>query len=914
MAPGADPSLIQLSFDGVGHLTQDRRGDLVLRTAAGEVRHQRPFVYQEVGGRRQEVSSRYVLSKARTVLFDVAKYDPALPLVIDPKLVVSSYIGGRGQDFGAAVASGPDNSVWVAGATQSTNLPVPPGQSRPSLPGLRATFLNKYDQEIDADGRTSRVLSETIFLGGTAGDLPDSIPVGLEVDAAGNLYVLGETTTSDFPLTNDPYQRIFQGARDMYVTVIAPSGSGGLAALSAEREQADAPRLLYSSYVGGQDVEVPTDTALGNCPAPIDGPCFFFTGYTSSRNLEVTPNAPQGIVGGFEDPVVGILGPDLTASGDIDIRYLAVLGGSGRDTNPQILALDSGAFCLGMTTTSDNLPVPAEVLERAMHPTRLAEEDGFIMCTAVASTAALHGPEQGDRDPFGLLEVERATYVRGPGRDQQDRMELLNLAESFGFRPAPDLPLDDLKEVVLAVIDSNSDQLPVRPVVEFGDPFFPTNPGGQSAYVLVMNRNLTVPLAGGWLGGSGEDETTGVITLGKDFTIFANTNSPDWPGAVNSFSGGRWDGLTVYIENFQEVVADSLTEAAGGADSFRELLLREFPFDPGGLPNTVGPDFDRETTYWGGPGRDEFNSARAELAHFYGGGITDSDRSDFQQFPVSKGLQQQSSPGFPITRGAPQERYGGGPFDGFLMEFFQPVLERRAILGAASFLERDVAPGQIITLFSGAIGPPGVIELGFNDQGKLLTQLGLTRILFDGEAAPMVFTSRNQASAIAPFSLKGKETSKVQVEFDGTASNAITMAVADSSPGIFSVNQSGMGQGAILHPDFSLNGPDNPVAPGGAVLIFLTGGGQTDPPGADGELAPLTPPFPEFVEPVSVTIGGLDAQVLYGGAAPGLIHGVGQINVLVSEDVAPGEAVPVEVMIGENTSQPGITVAVGTAQ
>ena len=248
------------------------------------------------------------------------------------------------------------------------------------------------------------------------------------------------------------------------------------------------------------------------------------------------------------------------------------------------------------------------------------------------------------------------------------------------------------------------------------------------------------------------------------------------------------------------------------------------------------------------------------------------------------------------------------------MEFFQPVLERRAILGAASFLERDVAPGQIITLFSGAIGPPGVIGLGFNDQGKLLTQLGLTRILFDGEAAPMVFTSRNQASAIAPFSLEGKETTEVQVEFDGTASNTITMAVADSSPGIFSVNQSGMGQGAILHPDFSLNGPDNRVAAGGAVLIFLTGGGQTDPPGADGELVPLMPPFPVFVESVSVKIGGLDAQVLYGGAAPGLIHGVGQINVLVSEDVAPGEAVPVEVMIGENTSQPGITVAVGTAQ
>ncbi len=433
VAPGADPSVIELSFDGVDDLSQDRRGDLVLRTDAGEVRHQRPFVYQEDHGKRREVSSRYVISEKRTVRFALAKYDRALPLVIDPKLVVSSYIGERGQDFGAAVAAGPDNSVWVAGATQSTNLPLPAGQSRPSLPGLRATFLNKYDQVIDADGRTSRVLSETIFLGGTAGNLPDSIPVALEVDEDGNLYVLGETTATDFPLTSNPYQRIFRGARDMYVTVIAPSGSGGLAALSAEQAQADSPRLLYSSYVGGQDVEVPTSTDLGNCPPPIDGPCFFFSGHTSCRNLETTPNAPQGVVCGFEDPIVGILAPNLTSGGGMDIGYLAVLGGSGRDTNPQILALESGGFCLAMTTTSDDLPVPPEVLERAMHPTRLAEEDGFIMCTAVASTAALHGPEQSGTDPFALLEVERATYVRGPGRDRQDRMELLNLAESFGF-------------------------------------------------------------------------------------------------------------------------------------------------------------------------------------------------------------------------------------------------------------------------------------------------------------------------------------------------------------------------------------------------------------------------------------------------------------------------------------------------
>ncbi len=132
---------------------------------------------------------------------------------------------------------------------------------------------------------------------------------------------------------------------------------------------------------------------------------------------------------------------------------------------------------------------------------------------------------------FALFEVERATFVRGPGRDEQDRIELLNLAESFGFSPEPDLPLKDLEQVVLAVLDSNSPQLPVEPVVALGDPFLPTNPGGQSGYLLVMNRDLTVPLAGGWIGGSGEEEFNGVVDLNGYLLIGSNTNSTDWPGA-----------------------------------------------------------------------------------------------------------------------------------------------------------------------------------------------------------------------------------------------------------------------------------------------------------------------------------------------------------------------------------------------
>ena len=262
VVPGADPATIRLSFDGFDQISIDQKGDLVLRNAAGELRQHRPFIYQEFGGTKQEVTGRYHLSRGNTVSFTLAKYDPALPLVIDPRISMSTFIGGRSQDFAAAASVGPDGSVWVAGATQSTNFPVPPEQTRPSLPGLRATFLNRYDRQIDPDGRSSRVLSETIFLGGTAGTLPDSIPVALEVDTDGNLYILGETTTTDFPLSDNPHQGRFRGERDMYVTVIAPGGSGGPVALGAEIEQSQPPALLYSTYVGGPSLEVPTGADL----------------------------------------------------------------------------------------------------------------------------------------------------------------------------------------------------------------------------------------------------------------------------------------------------------------------------------------------------------------------------------------------------------------------------------------------------------------------------------------------------------------------------------------------------------------------------------------------------------------------------------------------------------------------------
>ena len=153
----------------------------------------------------------------------------------------------------------------------------------------------------------------------------------------------------------------------------------------------------------------------------------------------------------------------------------------------------------------------------------------------------------------------------------------------------------------------------------------------------------------------------------------------------------------------------------------------------------------------------------------------------------------------------------------------------------------------------------------------------------------------------------------MQVSYQGSLSNTITIPVAAAAPGIFAADASGVGGGAILNQDSSINGRLNPAARGSVVAIYLTGTGATNPPGVDGAVTGNTPPFPSVAQAVTVTIGGVPvpaAQVVYSGAAPGLVEGLTQIDAYVPQGVMPGPAVPVTVTIGGIASQPGITLSV----
>jgi uncharacterized protein (TIGR03437 family) len=180
-------------------------------------------------------------------------------------------------------------------------------------------------------------------------------------------------------------------------------------------------------------------------------------------------------------------------------------------------------------------------------------------------------------------------------------------------------------------------------------------------------------------------------------------------------------------------------------------------------------------------------------------------------------------------------------------------------------------------------------------------------VLFDGVAAPMIYSQTGQVAAVVPYSLAGKTTTQVTVEYQGVSSAAEPMAVAASAPAIFTLNANGLGQGAILNQDYSLNTGLNPAAGGSIVMLWATGGGLTSPPSTDGVIAGSVPS--KLLLPVSVTIGGIPAEVIYAGPAPGLVAGALQVNVRVPLNVSPAVDIPVQLQVGNAVSPPGVTVA-----
>lgn len=197
-----------------------------------------------------------------------------------------------------------------------------------------------------------------------------------------------------------------------------------------------------------------------------------------------------------------------------------------------------------------------------------------------------------------------------------------------------------------------------------------------------------------------------------------------------------------------------------------------------------------------------------------------------------------------------------------------------SVLNGASYSTGAISAGQIATVFGSNLGTPGL------------------KIAFDGQPGQLIYATPNQAGVIVPTTLAGKTQTTAQASYGPQASATLSKTVAKATPGIFTTNSSGSGQGAIVNQNGTVNGPTAPAAKGSIVAIYLTGGG-VDLTAAD----------------TTVRIGGQSATVVYAGVAPGSIQGLQQINVTIPAGAGSG-AQPLAVTIAGADSQANVTVFV----
>ncbi len=225
--------------------------------------------------------------------------------------------------------------------------------------------------------------------------------------------------------------------------------------------------------------------------------------------------------------------------------------------------------------------------------------------------------------------------------------------------------------------------------------------------------------------------------------------------------------------------------------------------------------------------------------------------------------------------------------------YVRPEVRIANVTNGASFRPGYLAPGMIASIFG----------------SQLANEPVETRIFFNNQTvrAVVLAATPQQINFIVPYSVADRTSVQMEVRYQNRQTFLGQVNIAPASPGIFTLDRSGRGGGAILNQDSSVNTPQNPAARGSIVQIFATGEGQTDPGGQDGRDNTVPAPVPRL--PVRVTIGGLEAQLFYSGGAPGLVAGVLQVNARVPEGLNAGNQ-PVMIYVGNWPSQEGVTVAV----
>ena len=331
VAPGADLGAASFELEGARLPRVDVDGSLGAATALGELRHGRPVAYQVVDGARRSVEAAFAVDGHR-VGFAIGDYDRTRPLVVDPSLTYTTYLGGSGADYGrGGIAVDATGAAYVAGYTGSTDFPTQSAYQAGNAAGFGN--LNAVIAKIRADG--SALVYATYLGGSTTSDA-----FGIAVDGSGAAFVTGLTTSTDFPTLNALQPSIagtLGGTQygDVFVTKLAPSGSA----------------LAYSTYLGGTGDDVGRAIALDATGAA------YVVGSTDSSNFptQAPLQAALSGPGGVKDAFIAKI-----ASSGGSLAYSTYLGGSGGggEETAYAVAVDSAgaAYVAGSTSSSTGFP------------------------------------------------------------------------------------------------------------------------------------------------------------------------------------------------------------------------------------------------------------------------------------------------------------------------------------------------------------------------------------------------------------------------------------------------------------------------------------------------------------------------------------------------------------------------------
>ncbi len=385
--PHTSPASIRLKFAGAKRVTASAKGELALNMGNGTLQWHAPVAYQEIAGKRTPVSAKYVLKGTQEVAFAVGNYDASKPLIIDPELAYSTYLGGRDDDYGTGIAVDSAGYAYISGLTWSKDFPTSAGafQSLASS-GYGDAFVTK----LSLDG--SSVIYSTLF----GGSLYDAA-YAIAVDKSGSAYITGETLSTDLPVSDGAYQPTYGGGDS--------SGYGGDAFVA--KLTSDGSDIAYSTYLGGADDEIGLGIAVDTAGAA------YVTGYTYSKNFPTTGGAFQGTLSTkYFSGFVTKVGADGTV-----LNYSTYLSGTYADYGSKIAVDANGNAYIGGFAASTDFPTTAGAYQTTNKGGFFYGSDGFVTKLATDGMSLVYSTYLGgtDDDEITGIAVDKTgnAYVTG---------------------------------------------------------------------------------------------------------------------------------------------------------------------------------------------------------------------------------------------------------------------------------------------------------------------------------------------------------------------------------------------------------------------------------------------------------------------------------------------------------------------